>query len=170
MMMTNRSHGRDPTVKRLVAPRFELLYQLDYTFAPAQIEIGPVASGHRSFILFDGARLEGPRMHGRHLPGTTATQIIHPNGIMETEGFLALEMDDGHRISGWATGIASIAPEHVMALAEGAPFDPETFYVRGHVQFEAAEDGPYAWINCCVCVFKTTRLVRGPEISVWQLL
>lgn len=169
-MMTNRSQDRNLTEKRLVPPRFELLYQIDYTLDPVEIEIGAVANGHRRFLTFDGLRLEGSRMHGRHLPGSSITQIICPSGIMETEGLLALEMDDGHRLSGKVSGISSIAPEHLLALAAGAPFIPETFYIRGHIRFEAAEDGPYAWLNHCLCILKTVRLRQTPQTSVWQLL
>ena len=148
----------------------ELLFETHHEALLDPLDLGALPAGHRLVIRIEEGRVEGPRLHGRYLPGTTITELIHSNGVIESKGELALEMDDGHRIFLRLPGLAALFPEAAQDLAEGRPYDPAMLYMRACLRCEASENGPYAWLNRILCVAEATRTAETGHMTVWQLL
>lgn len=148
-------------------PRLELLFE-SILYPPREAENLGVSSG-RQRLLTDvaGFRIEGPRMHGRFMPGSQLIQVIFPNGIREEHANVGIEMDDGHRLLGQFAGVCMISPEHAWELSQGMPYDAERGYLRVWGRLEAADDSPYSWLNRSLLVGKWTGV---HDSAVWQLL
>lgn len=168
--MGSRSKDRREPPKRLMPPRLELLFETHHETLLDPLDLGVLPAGHRLVIFIEDGRIEGPRLRGRYLPGTTITELVHSNGVIETDGQLALETDDGHRIFLQLSGLVSISPEAARELAEGRPYDPAMLYMRACMRCEANEDGPYAWLNRLLCVAEATRTADTGHMTVWQIL
>lgn len=151
-------------------PELELLFEGSVELADP-IDIGSLATGRRLIMpLEPGGRIEGPRMHGQLLPGSLLIELIRTDGCVDTEGLLLLEMDDGPVIFARTQGLLSLSADVVQQLAEGYPYDPQSAQIRTFVHFEAASDGPYAWLNRSLYVSKPVRSVHGATWSVWRVL
>jgi hypothetical protein len=151
-------------------PTLQFLCDMHATVFPPFI-IGTLATGHRLvFLLEPGGRVEGPELHGRIMPGSTVTQLIRTDSVVEFEGQTFLEMDDGHSMLLRTSGMLSVLAEGTQELAEGKPYDPSSTWARSSGRFEAAADGPYAWLNQALCVVITRRDVDSVDRSVWGLL
>jgi hypothetical protein len=168
-MMTNRSSDRRPIPKRSKPPQFELLFETTMP-PPVLTDIGVSSGKLRQVAKLSEVRIDGPRLHGQLLPSSVLTQVLHPSGVIESESHVSYVLDDGHRIYAEVRGIASVAPEVALELADGRPFGPDILYIRGWCRFEAADDGPYSWLNRALCISKTTRTLDMMHTCVWQLL
>jgi hypothetical protein len=167
--MGGRSKHCSESVERASPPCLELLFETHVPLTEP-IDLGAHVTGQRLLLPIHGGRIEGARIRGRYLPGSSISELVHPNGIMEIEGNLAIELDDGARILLRSSGLLSISPESALELAQGRYFDPKILYMRAFARLEAAEDGPYAWLNRVLCVVKSRRTVESVESTVWQLL
>lgn len=155
--------------KRLTPPQLELLFEASNSVGEP-LDLGPVASGHRMIGFVDESRFEGPRISGRFLPGSSFSQLVHPNGVIDLEGHLALETDDGHHVFLRTFGLVSLSPEAAKELAEGRPYDPDMLYIRACARCETDDNGPYSWLNRTLCVIWATRSADAIDVAAWQLL
>lgn len=164
--MSERSKDRSDLASP-TPPRLELLYEVRL-YPPREPENLGVSSG-RQRLLTDlaGFRIDGPRMHGKLMPGSQLIQSISPNGMREDHSNVGIEMDDGHRLLGQFSGVCSISPEHAWELSQGMPYNPDAVYMRGWGRLEAEDDSPYNWLNRSLLVGRWTGM---HEIAVWRLL
>lgn len=117
-----------------------------------------------------GARIKGPRLRGSFLPGSIIVQMARSDHIIETEGRILIETDDGHHIFGRSIGILSFSPDITRRLAEGQPYDPASLYVRAAVAFDAAEGGPYAWLNRGIYILKSEWAGAEAFSTLWRVM
>lgn len=151
-------------------PLLELLFKAHVLFGDP-LNIGARVQGHRLVMPFKaGSRVEGPRIYGEYLPESVGSRIIRSDGTIDFETHFVIRTDDESLVYGQSKGIERIAPNAVQRLSEGFPYDPDEFYVRSFVSFEAADDGPYAWLNRSLCVACSKRTLTGAEATIWELL
>jgi len=150
-------------------PRLEFLCAVHVVMSEP-VDIGCVTAGRRLVTVAEHGRLEGPRLRGRILPGLNTTMLLRPDSIVETEGHLLIEMDDGERVRGLVSGLRWMSAEGEHELAEGRPYDPSWLHSRSMMRFEAAMDGPYAWLTRDFYLVKATRMVDGVDATVWRIM
>ena len=168
--MGNLNDSRQDNIKRSAPPRLELLFESDVVLGEP-VEIGQLATGRRMVLLVEpGGRIDGPQMHGQLMPGSVVTELVRPDGVLEVSAVCIIEMNDGHRILARTEGIVAISTKIVQELSEGRPYDPELVYSHGLIRFEAAEDGPYAWLNRGVYISSGTLTVGGAKWFAWQII
>jgi hypothetical protein len=153
-----------------ISPSLELLF-VAHVIVLEPIDFGQLATGHRLVSTIEpGGRVDGPRIYGKILPGSTSVQLVRHDKVVEHEANLLLGLDDGQNIFCHSSHILVMSAEAKQGLIEGDSYDPGLIYSRGSVRFEAAEDGPYDWLNHNVFVGKSIRTARGSTWSVWQVL
>jgi hypothetical protein len=151
-------------------PLLEFLFEA-HAAVSQPLEIGPLSTGRRLIASLEpGGWFEGPRMRGSILPGSTVSELVHSDGIVEVEGRTLLEMEDGNRIFLVTNGIISMPAEAAQALAEGRPYDPASIYSRSFARFEAADDGPYAWLKHGLYITQWRRTTDGIVSTIWRIL
>lgn len=109
-------------------------------------------------------------MHGMFLEGSMLAYLIRPDGIVQVSGRHLLRMDDGPIIYLRSRGIRRMPAEAVAALSEGRPYDPTVLYGRAFGFFEAAQDGPYAWLNEGIFLARSFRTVNDFRMSYFEIL
>lgn len=169
--MGNRNESRRENIKPNAPPGLDFLFA-SHVVVKDPLEVGQFITGRRLIISTEpGARIAGPRMNGQILPGSTLVGLVRSDGVVETEGHVFFDMDDGHRILARINGLLSMSAEAAREVAEGRPYDPTWLYSRSLVRFEAADDGPYAWLNRNLHIAKASRTADGGiDSTVWQVL
>lgn len=117
-----------------------------------------------------GGWVEGSGMHGRILSGSTTSLFIRPDGVVKIDGQILIEMNDGPHICFRIWGIRRLSAEAVQALDEGQPYDPAFLYSRSAILFEAADDGPYAWLTRDLYIARAMRTAHGTDATIWRIL
>ena len=112
----------------------------------------------------------GERLRGEVLDGGADWQSVAADGIVGLDVRLVLKTDDGALIGMTYQGRRHGAPEVMARLTRGEAVDPADYYFRIHGSFEAAADGPYAWLNGVIAVGIGHRLPEGPVYSVFEVL
>jgi hypothetical protein len=128
---------KDPTIEAL---RTEFVLEARVQCDAARV-IGNGKHGRRVVIPIVGGTFEGPRIRGEVLPGGADWQVFRADGIMELEALYTLRADDGALVSVRNRGLTCLRPEALSAADLPGP------YVRTVPEFEAATDGPHAWLN-----------------------
>lgn len=163
--MGNHGGRRQNSAKEYTPPSLEFLFACSVVMADP-IEVVPLSTGQRLVVPIEpGGRIEGPRMHGEILPGSISMHFVRPDRVVEFEGHLFFEMDDGERILARSTGLLS-APD---TLADCWPYDPSALYACGFVRFEAGHEGLYAWLNQGLYITKGERTMHGAKSTFWKI-
>lgn len=156
--------------KREGPPGLEFLCAV-HSHLAEPIDMGSVGDGRRMIVPVEpDGWIEGSGMCGHMLSSSTLILLVRSDGIVKVDGQILVEMDDGPVIRFQIWGIRRISAEAAQALGEGQPYDPALLYSRAAILFEAADDGPYAWLNRDLYISKSTRTVRGVESTIWRIL
>ena len=168
--MGNRGNLRADDAQYRQPPDLKLLCEARGILSEP-LKIGQTSIGHRLEIAVEpGGRIEGPRIHGEFLAGSMLSYLVRPDGIAEVSGRQVLRMDDGPVVFAQSWGIRRMSEQAVTALSEGQPYDPAALYGRAFCRFEAAQDGPYAWLSQNVFLIRTYRTVDELRASYWEVL
>ena len=168
--MGSRGDRRQDISEFNAPPGLQFLCEAEATLSEP-LEMGATPRGNRCVVAIEpGGWVEGPQMKGRYLSGSTITYLIRADGIVEFRGCSLLGMDDGPIISLNTKGIRRLPPEAMEALAQGQPYDPATVHARAFASFEAAEDGPYAWMNRSLFISRSFRTVDIFRVGFWEIL
>ena len=142
-------------------PRLEFLARFTVNLHDPVLELGQTGPwGRRRIIPITGGRFAGPRLTGEVLPNGADWQIVQPDGLARIDTRYALRTDDGALIYIQTRGFRH-GPEDVLSeLFQGNPVDPNRYYFRVTVDFEAG-DPRYAWLNRTVAIGAGMRLARS---------
>jgi hypothetical protein len=116
-----------------------------------RVSLGKTSHGERWLVPFTGGQFEGPLLRGDVLPGAD-WQLTRPDGVMEIDARYAIRMSDGALVHVRNRGIVVIPPDAK---------DINSIYVRTAPLFDAAIDGPHAWLN--KALFLGTLQLAGPS-------
>lgn len=126
-----------------VIPGVRLVFTAWVQIGPLR-QIGAVPGGQGRIIPITGGEFEGPRLHGRVMPGGADWQTVRPDGVTELHAHYGLETDDGALIQVWNDVIARADP----------PTPPATQpvrFLRSVVRLQAPQ-GPHDWLNKSVFI------------------
>jgi hypothetical protein len=129
---------------------------------------GRTPYGERRVIDILGGRVEGPRLNGRILPGAD-WQIVLPDGTADLTARYGIETDAGARILVRSDGLRHGPPQVLAALARGESVDPETYYFRTAMRFEAA-DPAVDWLNRIIALARGIREPQLVRLDVFEVL
>jgi hypothetical protein len=132
-------------------------------------KIGAVPHGTRVTAPITGGHFEGPRLHGRVLPGGGDWTLLRADGVLELDLRLTLETDDGVLVHMTSFGLRHGPPEIIAALARGESVDPSTYYFRTTPRFEAGHP-KYAFLNRLLAVSSGDRRAEGPIYTINEIL
>ena len=138
------------TADRSVATGTDPVPALEFVFE-AKVAIGETLIiakskyGERRVVPITGGTFEGPRMQGEVLPGGADWQLVRADGDMELDALYVLRVSDG--------ALIYVRNRALVHIPKGTA-DMSQIYVRTAPEFEAASDGPHAWLNHGVFVGK----------------
>jgi hypothetical protein len=132
-------------------------------------KIGAVPHGTRVTAPITGGHFEGPRLHGRVLPGGGDWTLLRADGVLELDLRLTLETDDGVLVHMTSFGLRHGPPEIIAALARGESVDPSSYYFRTTPRFEAGHP-KYAFLNRLLAVSSGDRRAEGPIYTIHEIL
>ncbi len=144
------------------------LFRFYADVAPPQIAPqGPY--GDRRFIAITGGTLEGDRINGKVLPGGADCQLIRPDGVAELDVRCTFETDDGVIFLMKGLGMRHAVPEVMAQLMRGEEVDPNSYYFRETMIFEAPK-GKYDWLNRLLAIGTGQRKARQVIIDAFEIL
>ncbi len=129
---------------------------------------GRTPYGERRVIDIIGGRVEGPRLTGRVLPGADC-QIVWADGTADLTARYGIDTDAGARILVRSDGLRHGPPDVLAALARGETVDPDRYYFRTVMRFEAA----YAsvdWLNRIIAIARGAREKNAVHLDVHEVL
>ncbi len=124
----------------------EFLMKARFTLGPS-LDAGPTPWGFRRLIPITGGSFDGPRLHGKVLPGGEDRQLFRPDGVLEVEARYSLETHDGVVLVVTNRGLWHGAPEVGARLMQGEIVDPSLYYFRTCARVEAPAGGAYSFLN-----------------------
>jgi hypothetical protein len=122
--------------------------------------IGKSKYGDRRVVPITGGTFEGPRVRGEVIPGGADWQLFRADGDIEVEARYTLRASDGALIHIRNRGLVHI-PQGTTDLGK--------IYVRTVPEFEAASDGPHAWLNHGIFLGTLRLAGGGVEIRVYHV-
>ncbi|AWZ03273.1 hypothetical protein RHODOSMS8_03775 [Rhodobiaceae bacterium] len=150
----------------------EFLFEIDAELREPNLMIGAVPEGSRMIAHVEGGTFKGPRIKGT-MPASGGDWVLaRADGSIKIDVRAALTTDDGHNIYTYYGGRIVMTPEQMGALGDRAAaeaLDPSTYYFRTNPLFEAAMDGPYAWLNHVVAVGIGRLTAKGVAYKVYAL-
>ena len=111
--------------------------------------IGPVPEGLRLVFPVTGGRIDGPRLHGRVLPGGGDWFVGRPDGIGILDVRMTIETDDGGLIYVAYSGVGDLGEDGYEKALRGEL--PPVLQLRTAPRFVTAHPD-YEWINRLQCV------------------
>jgi hypothetical protein len=151
-----------------VTPTLDIAFRLRVTVAPA-LELGETEAGRRRIIPITGGTVEGPRLHGRVLPGGADWQIVRHDGCAELEARYTIEAADGALISVTNRGLRHGPPDVVARLIAGEAVDPALYYFRCAPVFETAAPA-LIWLTRSLFVGTGVRRPDAVELAFFAVL
>ncbi|MCE7999698.1 MAG: DUF3237 domain-containing protein [Rhodobiaceae bacterium] len=150
----------------------EFLFEIDAVLREPNLVIGGVPEGMRMIAHVEGGTFEGPKVKGT-MPASGGDWVLaRADGSLKIDVRAALTTDDGHNIYVYYGGRIILPPEQMGALGDRdarEALDPSTYYFRTNPLFEAAMDGPYAWLNHVVAVGIGRLTAKGVAYKVYAL-
>jgi hypothetical protein len=139
-------------------PWLEFLARFEVKLEAPVLELGQVENeGKRRIIPITGGKFAGPQLRGEILNNGADWQVVHPGGLAKLDTRYALKTDDGALIYIQTRGFR-YGPEDVMEkLAKGNPVDPNLYFFRVYIQFEAGA-ARYSWLNRAMAIGAGMRL------------
>jgi uncharacterized protein DUF3237 len=129
---------------------------------------GQTPYGDRRVIDIIGGRVEGRKLSGRILPGAD-WQIVWPDGTADLRARYGIETDAGARVLVRSDGLRHGAPDVLAALARGEPVDPDRYYFRTVMRFEAAHPS-VDWLNRIIAIARGARDKNAVHLDVYEVL
>jgi hypothetical protein len=153
----------------MIKPELEFVYEATGALG-APIPIGDTVDGTRRIIpIFDGGRVEGPRINGALMGNAADWQLTRPDGVTVADAIYALKTDDGAIIQIRNKGLRHGPPEVMARLAAGHDVDPADYYFRTIPEFTAPV-GKYDWMNRSVFVCSGARYKASIKLWVWRVV
>lgn len=153
----------------MIKPELEFVYEAEGVLGDP-VPIGDTPDGVRRIIpIFEGGRVEGPRIRGTLLGNAADWQLTRPDGVTVADAIYALRTDDGVVIQIRNRGLRHGPPEVMERLARGEEVNPADYYFRTIPEF-AAPAGAYDWLNRSVFVCAGARYVRSIRLWVWRVV
>ncbi|MEM8813127.1 MAG: DUF3237 domain-containing protein [Pseudomonadota bacterium] len=123
------------------------------------LDIGNAPDGRRMIFVVGDGTFEGPRLHGRVIPGSGADwSRIRSDGVGDLDVRMCLETDDQALIFVHWYGLMAVDPsDQAYALDFAKPDDPEgagRYYFRTSPRFETG-DPRYQWLNRLIAVSRS---------------
>ncbi|HVV44527.1 MAG TPA: DUF3237 domain-containing protein [Bryobacteraceae bacterium] len=150
------------------APGLEFVMEARVSVGAAQ-DVGRVPAGERRIIPITGGTFEGPRLHGRVVPGGADWQIIRADDTVELDARYTLETESGGLIYVWNRAIRHGSPEVLRKLREGIPVYKSEYYFRSTPVFETAIP-ELRWMNRTVFIGDGERFSDCVAIRFWRVL
>jgi hypothetical protein len=131
---------------RLPDPSLTRVYRLEATLGEP-LDVGDLAQGHRRIVPLTGGTFNGPELHGKLLPGSSADwQIVLPDGSALGDIRYTLQTDDGDLLYVQSRGVRHGSADVLARLARGDDVDPRQYTFRTSTQIEAAAPA-LDWLN-----------------------
>ncbi len=135
--------------------------------APAMV--GPTRHGELRVIAVTGGTLEGPRLKGEVIAGTSGDWLrVEPDGTAHMDVRLTVKAAGGGVVFIHYTGIRTGAPEILQRLNAGEAVSPADYYFRIAVRFETGEPS-LAWLNRVLAVGVGQRPPGGPVYDLYTI-
>jgi len=152
----------------VIKPELEFVYEAEGKLG-TPIPIGDTAEGSRRIIpIFEGGRVEGPKIKGALLGNAADWQLTRNDGVTVADAIYALKTDDDVVIQIRNTGLRHGPTEVTERLAAGEEVDPAEYYFRTVPQF-IAPDGKYDWMNKSIFICSGARSTAGIKLWVWRV-
>lgn len=164
-----RRFGNGDSVISAPSLKSTYLGELRVVFARSHI-LGDTPAGTRRVDCFDSGHFQGPRLNARVLPGTSDWLLGGQDGVHRPDVRVCLETDEGERLLMSYRGVRRGTPEAMERFARALPVDPESYYLRSLILFEAATHGPHAWLNDLVAVGIGRREPEATCYDVFEIL
>ncbi|HEX3594492.1 MAG TPA: DUF3237 domain-containing protein [Polyangiaceae bacterium] len=129
----------------------EFLTKARFALGPA-LDVGATPSGFRRLVPITGGSFDGPRLHGRVLPGGEDRQLFRPDGVLEVEARYSLETHDGVVVVVTNKGLWHGPADIGARMMQGETVDPSLYYFRTSARFEAPGGQSYSWLNRMVII------------------
>jgi hypothetical protein len=153
----------------MIRPELEFVYEASGTLG-APVPLGKTVDGTRRIIpIFEGGRVEGPKIKGQLLGNAADFQLTRPDGVTVADALYALKTDDDVIIQIRNRGLRHGPPAVMARLAAGEDVDPAEYYFRTVPEF-IAPDGPYDWLNRSIFLCSGARYAAGIRLWVWRVL
>lgn len=152
----------------MMQPTFEYVFEVHLEVGERR-EVLPRRAGGRGFGPIIGGTIQGPGLRGRVVPGGADWPLLRPDGVLVFDAKYLLESHDGHLIQIHNRGIRRGSPDVMSRLRAGERIDPAQYYFITTPMFEAADDGPYAWLNDFMFVGKGMRRPEGSIIEFYKV-
>ncbi len=150
----------------------EFLFEIDAVLREPNLVIGGAPDGMRMIAHVDGGTFEGPKIKGT-MPASGGDWVLaRADGSLKIDVRAALTTDDGHNIYVYYGGRIVMPPEQLGVMGDRdarEALDPATYYFRTNPLFEAAMDGPYAWLNHVVAVGIGRLTAKGVAYKVYAV-
>jgi hypothetical protein len=115
----------------------------------AVYSVGRTPFGLRQAAVTQTGSLRGPRIQGEVLPGGLDYELTLSNGVVEVEQILVLRTSDGGHV-----------------LMRNAGTGPNAGDLRVVYDFEAPNNGPFAWLNTGTYVGRRTIDAPGKKMKL----
>lgn len=126
------------------------LMTVNIVAAPVQ-QLGAVPYGVRTFVPVAGGDFDGPRLHGKVLPGGGDWLLLRSDNVLELDLRITLETDDHALIYMTFQGMRHGPSEVIAAFSRGEVVDPARYYFRTVPRFETSAES-YAFLNRIVAI------------------
>jgi hypothetical protein len=107
--------------------------------------------GIRMAFVAEGGRVEGPRLKGDVLPGSTDWLLVGSDLVGRVDVRAMVRTDDDVLIQMTAGGVIKVPPDGMQRLSEGERLPFGETYVRTTPKFEVSDER-YDWLNDLVVV------------------
>ena len=144
------------------------LMTLQVLVGPPQ-QLGAVPHGTRAIAPITGGTFEGPRLHGKVLPGGADWTLLRTDSVLELDLRITLETDDRALIYMTSFGFRHGAPEVLAAVARGESVDPSRYYFRTVPRFETSA-AQYGFLNRLIAMSWGDRRATGPIYTIEEIL
>jgi hypothetical protein len=153
----------------VIRPELEFVYAATGSLG-APIPLGATPDGTRRIIpIFEGGRVEGPRIRGALLGNAADWQLTRPDGVTVADAIFALRTDDDVVIQIRNRGLRHGPPAVMERLLAGDEVDPSEYYFRTVPEF-VAPAGKYEWLNRSIFVCTGARYRSAIQLWVWRVL
>ena len=149
-------------------PGLEFAFEVRVEVADPTV-IGKVRGRERRIIDILGGTFEGPKIHGKVLPGGADWQLIGADGFTNIDARYTLQTADGELIYVSNIGIRHASEETMRRLNSGEKVDPSLVYFRAIPTFETAAPG-LDWLTRSIFISAGERYPNGVIIRFWRVL
>ena len=147
-------------------PALEFVFEALILLAPP-VELGVIDGARRRLVSIAGGAVNGPRLHGKVLPGGGDWQAIGRDRTVIHAKY-TLEASDGTRIAIDNPGVRVAAPDIIARLTAGEDLDPALYYFRTTPIFEV-QAGPHDWMTRSVFVGQGIRHPNNVVMRVFRV-